>query len=224
MGQGLTPNEIGPAKPEKRSRPSPPEVIAGTLVGLIIAGVCGALVILFFVVDSPHANPEPAPGQLAVILLAMVAGGGALAAIGGAFRGAGGCIFLPLTLLLSSIIVGWRTGQSIGLGWFWWWPCAIVLLIPVGALIGLSAEIGTRLLRRARSPLRCFALLGALLCLVYGLGWFSLYAAQRARDRILTDPANKHPVPAPAEPAPFPNQMAPSAITPTDQIEKPHAE
>jgi hypothetical protein len=158
----------------------------------------------------------------------MVALGGALAAVGGAFRGAIGgaigCIFVPLTMLICHVAVGMLTRQSIGLGWLWWWPCAIVVMIPCGACVGLSAEFGASLYRRAQSPRRAFAVLGILLLLVYGLSWAALYSVQVARDRTLTEPAAARPALSPAEPPDFRERMPEGTLGPTDVIQKPHAD
>ena len=130
-----------------------------------------------------------------------------------------GCLSFPLTFLIAGILAS----QSLGLGWFWWLPFAIVILIPPGAIVGLSAELGVELHRRARSPRGVLATLGIVVPIVYVLAWMALYATQIARDRPLTDPPRRRRGTPPNQPLPFPDRMPAEPLPASDSTGTPHA-
>ena len=215
--------DLGPANAGPRPRPRPSEVAAGTLTGLGLAGAIGGTALVVIVAGFRRAHPEPDPGGLAGYLVALVAITGGLAAVGGTFRGALGgtigCLSLPLMFLIAVVLAS----QSLGLGWFWWLPFAIAILIPAGAIIGLSAELGVELHRRARSPRGMIAALGIVVPIVYVLAWMALYATQISRDRPLTDPPPPVEALPPNQPPPFPDRMPDEPLPASDSTGKPHA-
>jgi hypothetical protein len=162
-------------------------VFAGTLSGLIVSGVIGAGLGLTYVAGTP-AGPtlEPDPAGLMAFLVGLIALAGLIASVGGAVRGALGgligCVFAPLAIILTIALPGLVAGEWPSFGWFFWWPCAVVLAIPFAMIVGMVADAGARSFRRARSRRRALAWRVAAVTGIHALTWAMLTGLQWLKD------------------------------------------
>jgi hypothetical protein len=200
MGQDPLTDEAGRVEqPGPRSarwipfRPAPLEVFAGTLSGLIVTGVIGAVLGLTYVGGMPAGpTPEPDPAGLMAFLVGLIALAGLIASVGGAFRGAlgglFGCVLAPLAIILALALPGLVAGEWPSFGWFFWWPCAIILAVPFAIVVGIVSSAGAESFRRARSQRRALAWRLAAVIVIHALTWALLTGLQWLKDHPADPP------------------------------------
>jgi hypothetical protein len=168
-------------------RPAPLEVFAGTLSGLIVSGVIGAVLGLTYVAGTPAGpTPEPDPGGLMAFLVGLIALAGLIASVGGAVRGAlgglVGCVFAPLAIILALALPRLVAGEWPSFGWFFWWPCALALAVPFAMVVGIFASVGAQSFRTAPSKRRALAWRVAAVTVIHALTWVMLTGLQWLKD------------------------------------------
>jgi hypothetical protein len=199
--------------------PSPLDILAGIVSGLIVSGIiCGLLGVAYVAGTPAGPTPEPSPGGLMAFLVGMSALAGLIASVGGALRGTLGsligCVFAPLAIILGISAPALVAGQWPSFGWFFWWPCAIVIAVPFAIIVGTVAMAGAQSYHFARSKRRFLLLRATAAALIHLLTWALLTGMQWSKDNL---PAPRAAIPAPSahdRPERFPDKAGEMEVPP----------